>query len=136
LATQKLKKENVEKALKELSGNILQCANRLGCSRKAVYDAVKRYELEPVLEECREEMVDIAENALHNLIRNEHASAIMFYLRTQGKSRGRGYVERQETTGADGDAIKIQSVEAPPRSTSIEDWVEKNRVISQMVDDD
>jgi|TARA_R100000152_G_C6668433_1_gene105423 hypothetical protein len=136
LATQKLKKENVEKALKELSGNILQCANRLGCSRKAVYDAVKRYELEPVLEECREEMVDIAENALHNLIRNEHASAIMFYLRTQGKSRGRGYVERQETTGADGEAIKIQSIDTPPRATNIEDWVSTKNRMRELIDDE
>ena len=130
----KITKTNLEKALRDLDANFTQVARRLKVSRQAVYDAVKRYEMQAVVDECREEMVDIAENALHNLVRNEHASAIMFYLRTMGK--GRGYVERQETTGADGDAIKIQSVEAPPRSTSIEDWVEKNRVISQIADDD
>ena len=130
----KITKTNLEKALRDLDANFLQCANRLGCSRKAVYDAVKRYELEPVLEECREEMVDIAENALHNLVRNEHASAIMFYLRTMGK--GRGYVERQETTGADGEAIKIQSIDTPPRATNIEDWVSTKNRMRELIDDE
>ena len=130
----KITKTNLEKALRDLDANFTQVARRLKVSRQAVYDAVKRYEMQAVVDECREEMVDIAENALHNLVRNEHASAIMFYLRTMGK--GRGYVERQETTGANGEAIKIQSIDTPPRATNIEDWVEKNRVISQIAADD
>ena len=68
------------------------------------------------------------------MVRNEHASAIMFYLRTMGK--GRGYVERQETTGADGEAIKIQSIDTPPRATNIEDWVSTKNRMRELIDDE
>lgn len=130
----KITKTNLEKALRDLDANFTQVARRLKVSRQAVYDAVKRYEMQAVVDECREEMVDIAENALHNLVRNEHASAIMFYLRTMGK--GRGYVERQETTGANGDAIKIQSIDTPPRATNIEDWVSTKNRMRELIDDE
>jgi hypothetical protein len=37
---------------------------------------------------------------LDKAMQNENMSAIIFFLKTQGKSRG--YVERQEISGADG----------------------------------
>ena len=51
--------------------------------------------------------IDFAESKLHKQILDGVPSSTMFYLKCKGKHRG--YVERQEITGADGDAIKINS---------------------------
>jgi hypothetical protein len=39
-------------------------------------------------------------------IDNDNLTAIIFYLKTQGKHLG--YVERQEFTGKDGDNLKVE----------------------------
>ena len=44
--------------------------------------------------------LDFAESQLHTQIGDGIPSSTMFYLKTKGKKRG--YVERQEITGADG----------------------------------
>ena len=130
---QKLSKVRVEKALRDTDANFTATAKRLKCSRKAVYDAVTRYDLQSVVDECRDEMVDVAENALHNLVRNEHASAIMFYLRTIGKSRG--YVERVENSLAGSLEVK-QKIDTPPRPETVEEWVAtRNRLRGMLTSD-
>jgi hypothetical protein len=50
-------------------------------------------------------MVDVAESKLMAKIDAGDTTAIIFFLKTQGK--GRGYVERQEVTGAEGNAIEV-----------------------------
>ena len=57
-------------------------------------------ELEVAREEAFEALLDMAENNLMKNVRKGHAGSIFFTLKTRGKSRG--YVERTETTGADG----------------------------------
>ena len=47
--------------------------------------------------------MDYAESQLHKQIGEGSTSATIFYLKTKGKSRG--YIERQEITGADGDNL-------------------------------
>ena len=44
--------------------------------------------------------LDFAESQLHQQIGNNNTTATIFYLKTKGKKRG--YIERQEITGADG----------------------------------
>ena len=100
-------------------------------TRKAVYDAVQRYGIQHVLDECREELLDVAENSLHTLIRDGHASSIFFFLRTMG--RDRGYSERVESTGLNGGPIAIQSIDIPPRAKTIDEWIQnKNRLETLM----
>ena len=57
-------------------------------------------------EAIREKRHDYVENALHKLIRDGNVTAIIFYLKTQAKDRG--YVERQELTGAGGDSLIVK----------------------------
>ena len=46
---------------------------------------------------------DFAESELMKLIKDGNVAATIFFLKTQGKARG--YIERQEVTGADGAPI-------------------------------
>ena len=50
--------------------------------------------------------LDFAESHLHTQIGGGNTSATIFYLKTKGKNRG--YVERQEITGADGMPTKFE----------------------------
>jgi hypothetical protein len=50
--------------------------------------------------------LDFAESQLHSQIGNGNTSATIFYLKTKGKNRG--YIERQEITGADGMPTNFQ----------------------------
>ena len=52
--------------------------------------------------------LDFAESALHDNIRNGKEASIIFYLKTKGKKRG--YIERQEITGADSGEITIRVI--------------------------
>ncbi len=131
MATQKIQKKALETALRECDGNITATARRMKVTRKAVYDAVQRYGIQHVLDECREELLDVAENSLHTLIRDGHASSIFFFLRTMG--RDRGYSERVESTGLNGGPIAIQSIDIPPRAKTIDEWIQnKNRLETLM----
>ena len=56
----------------------------------------------PVLEE---ELNDIAELLLRQAVNDGNLWAIKYQLSTKGKSRG--YVERSEITGKDGDTIRV-----------------------------
>lgn len=87
-------------------GNIRLIANRLGVSRQTIYSYKKKWKtVEDALKEEKEEMLDLAENKLWKLINDENITAIIFYLKTQGKQRG--YIERQEYTGADDEPMEI-----------------------------
>ena len=75
-------------------------------TRNAIYE--RRYDnpkIDAAFIEAEEMTADVAENRLLDAIRSGNMKAVMFYLKTKGKKRG--YVERQEMTGADGKAITI-----------------------------
>ena len=98
--------KQIEHALRKKNGNISQAAVALGVSRSTIN---RRISLSPalkeILDDAREELVDIAESALRSEVLNNNITAIIFTLKTQGKNRG--YVERQEVTGADSGPITI-----------------------------
>ena len=48
-------------------------------------------------------VLDFVESQLHRQIKDNNTVATIFYLKTKGKNRG--YIERQEITGKDGDAL-------------------------------
>jgi hypothetical protein len=93
--------DEVQAALESSSGNISFAARKLGCSRRAIYDKIQKSPtLKAALEDARETALDNAESALQSAVLAKEAWAVCFTLKTIGK--GRGYVERNEVTGANG----------------------------------
>ena len=96
--------ERVATALTDCKGMVTLAAKRLGCSPTTVRRYVKGHaSCRQAIEDAREQMGDVTELKLYEAIQGGEGWAIAFYLRTQGKTRG--YVERQEVTGANGGPV-------------------------------
>lgn len=75
-------------------------------TRNAIYE--RRYsnkKIADAFEEAEELTLDVAENRLKSAINEGNMSAVLFYLKTKGKNRG--YAERKEVTGINGEAIQV-----------------------------
>ena len=117
--------EVLVETLKKHRGIAKDAAHELRMSRSTLYKHLKRNPyLKDALNDIREEALDYVESKLFELIDKGHPSAIIFFLKCQGKHRG--YVERQEVTGRDG--AELLPIIAPPRATSMEEWVEQNQI--------
>lgn len=84
----------VSKALIAAQGLISTAAKNMGCNRNTVYECIKRYNLEDVVHDAREAAIDHVESLLMKAMNGGDVHAMIFFLKTQGKSRG--YVERSE----------------------------------------
>ena len=116
--------EEIEKALSVSRGLKGPAAKSLGVTWQAVHNRVKKSErLQKHLQQLREDSLDYVEGKLFENIDEGNTSSIIFYLKCQGKSRG--YVERVETTGADGGAIEHRQIDAPPRPANYAEWLEQ-----------
>ena len=95
-------KKAISEKIIEKRGNLTSVARAFGRSRTWLYNNLngKYPELWGIVEEARESLVDDAESELHKQMFKGNITALIFFLKTQGKSRG--YVERQEFTGKDG----------------------------------
>jgi len=97
-------------AIEKANGNLSVAAEYLGCTRKTVYRYVNKFStVKDALEDSRETSVDFVENKLMKAIKDGNITAMIFFLKTQGKHRG--WVERQEITGKDGAPMEINTVE-------------------------
>lgn len=78
------------------SGGIIKTtAAKLNVSRRVLYKWIADSEtLQEALLDAREEMIDTTEGMLYNHILEGNLTAIIFYLKTQGKTRG--YIEKTE----------------------------------------
>ena len=61
-----------------------------------------------VIDDSRDELVDIAELALRSSVTSQEPWAVALVLKTLGKNRG--YVERQEVTGADNGPVLVKVI--------------------------
>jgi hypothetical protein len=96
--------DQIIRALIRTRGMVTLAAERLACDADTIYNYAKRHPtVEAELKRQRERITDIAESKLYLAIDVGESWAIQYYLRTQGKNRG--YVERQEITGKDGDPL-------------------------------
>ena len=94
-------KENLLKNLEKSLGVVTTACKSAGCSRETFYKYCKDDEVFKVkVEDISNIALDFAESQLHKQILDGSTSATIFYLKTKGKQRG--YIERQEITGADG----------------------------------
>lgn len=101
----KLKLDLVTEAILELSGNTAAVARKFGVTRQAIQNFIKKNDgLRDVAIEAKETIKDHVESALYRAALNGEAWAVCFFLKTQAKDRG--YIERNEITGADGGAIE------------------------------
>lgn len=99
--------EQLAEALRENRGMVATAARQLGMNHSALCARIKDSPtLQAVVAEAREHMTDRAELKLYEKVEDGESWAVTFYLRTQGKSRG--YVERQEVTGANGDPLAVK----------------------------
>jgi hypothetical protein len=100
-------KDTVIAMLRKSHGQIAPAAQALGYTRTALYDYIKRHQLEPIVNEEREACLDWAELHLWKQIVDGNLTAIIFFLKCQGKSMG--YIERHEVSGKDGGAIEVEN---------------------------
>jgi hypothetical protein len=97
--------EQIVKALKHTKGMLYLAAKHLGCNHETI--SLRAKVCPKVAAEIRiqrGEFVDKAELKLMNAVNNDEPWAILNTLKTLGKDRG--YVERTEQTGKDGEAIQ------------------------------
>jgi hypothetical protein len=100
--TKKAMLEALEKSL----GVVTTAAKAVGIDRSTHYEWLKTDEkYKEAVEAIGDVALDFAESQLHKQMQTGDTTACIFYLKTKGKKRG--YVERQEITGADGGAVTI-----------------------------
>ena len=91
----------------EIDNGVVSVACRnTGTPRSTFYKWLKEdADFKRAVDEIQEVTLDTVESALFNRIKNGDTTAMIFYLKTRGKRRG--YIERQEVTGADGSGIAV-----------------------------
>lgn len=91
--------------LEKSRGNLSAAAKALKISRMTIYRMSERHaSVQEALDEAREQMLDEAESVLYDKVLAGETVELLFFLKTQGKKRG--YVERIEQTGKDGQPIQ------------------------------
>ena len=104
------KKKDMLHALEASLNNITKAAEKVGITRQTHYnwlDADPDYK--KAAESIDDVKLDFVEEKLKDRIMDGDTTAIIFYLKTKGKRRG--YIERQELTGADGKDLNTYTVE-------------------------
>lgn len=95
------------KILKGNGGNINDACSVTNVARRTVYLWIEKEEwFKHNIEDIREISVDNVESALYKNAIEGNTTAQIFYLKTQGKKRG--YIERQEITGVDGEPTSFE----------------------------
>lgn len=99
--------EQVIQAVRKNKGILTLAARDLGCTRQTLHNYVNRYTtVADEVSSQREGLLDLAEGKLFEQVNAGNITAIIFTLKTLGKHRG--YIERQEHSGPDGGALKIE----------------------------
>jgi hypothetical protein len=102
-----IKKESLLKALEQSLGVVTVACKNADIPRSTYYKWLNEdKDFEQQVEDIANIAVDFAETKLHEQIQNGNTTATIFYLKTKGKQRG--YVERQEITGAEGMPTNFQ----------------------------
>lgn len=98
--------EEIIDALKRHKGMVYLAAEALGCSHTTVYNYMNKYpEVKAATVKEKGKVLDAVELVLFNAAMRSEPWAVSLMVKTQGKNRG--YTERTEITGADGDAINV-----------------------------
>lgn len=103
----KFKAADIAAAIVEHRGDLVDAADAVGCTVRTIYnyrdtDAI----VAEAMDETKKRTHNHVRNKLMELIDAGNVTAIIFWLKTQGK--GEGWVERTEFSGVDGGAIAIR----------------------------
>ena len=102
-----IKKETLLKSLEQSLGVVTVACKKANIPRSTYYKWLKEdSDFAEQVRDIENVALDFAESKLHKQIQENSTSATIFYLKTKGKSRG--YVERQEITGAEGMPTNFQ----------------------------
>ena len=99
----KLTKTALAEQITKYSGNLSAVAKAFGKTRNTIYAHVAKHGLQHLLDEARDTMVDNVESTLYKQALDGNTTAMIFFLKTQGKRRG--YVEGLDLTSG-GEKIK------------------------------
>ena len=100
--------QQVADALTAGHGFVSVAAKSLSTTDQTIRDYMKRYAVvKQACEDAREKMIDYAEGALYKQIQEGNITAIIFFLKTQGRKRGNGYSERTEIVTPEGEALRV-----------------------------
>jgi hypothetical protein len=99
--------EQIGRALQLAQGYVTIAAEALGINTATIYKRARESEyLRDIWDEIKESRLDrVEEILLSKITQDRDVISTLFYLKCQGKKRG--YVERVEHTGEDGDPIRI-----------------------------
>ncbi len=98
--------ERIIECLRETDGLISQAAKRVPCSPTTIRTRARQVQaVQRTIDDCRDELIDYGELALRAAILGGEPWAVALVLKTLGKNRG--YVERQEVSGTNGEALDI-----------------------------
>jgi hypothetical protein len=101
-----IKKKAMIEALTKSLGIVTLACKEVDIARQTHYRWMQEDEkYKQDVEDVADIALDFAESKLHKQIDKEDTTATIFYLKTKGKKRG--YIERQEITGAEGQSINI-----------------------------
>lgn len=104
MAKKKATPEQVIQALQASNGLQAGAARALGVTRQTVANYIKDNPvIKAAYEDVNETTIDKVEGKLLEQVNSGNITAIIFYLKTKAKHRG--YVERQEFTGADNEPL-------------------------------
>jgi len=97
-------KKMLIEAMEKCHGIVTDACKTVGISRVTYYEYYKNdTEFKKSIDEIESTVLDFVEGKLFQKIDTGDVTSIIFYLKTKGKNRG--YVERQELTGKDGEPI-------------------------------
>jgi hypothetical protein len=104
----KYTKQQMADALRHTKGQITLAAQYLGCAYNTMRAYIDKYpELDDIMKEETSKMGDEVELALYDeAVNNRNTAALIFLAKTKFKNRG--YIERQEVTGADGAPNRLE----------------------------
>jgi len=105
-------KKKLVKALEKSLGVVTTACKNVDVARSTFYDWYNDDEaFRKEVDSIGDIAIDFAERQLHKQIQGGNPTSTIFYLKTKGKKRG--YVERQEITGAEGSptAFKIEIID-------------------------
>lgn len=109
------KKKAVIAALESSLGVVTSACAKAGVGRTQFYNWLKDDpEFKQKVDDIENIAFDFVESQLYKQIQDNNTTATIFWLKTKGKNRG--YSERTEITGRDGEAIAPFQIIIPPKS--------------------